>query len=246
LVQRTIGVLGGMSAVASAEYYRLLNRGVNARLGGHAAAEVLLYSVDFAVIERCIRTQAWDEAAAYLVDRACRLERAGAEFLLLATNTLHRVAAEIEAAISIPFVHIVDVVADAAAGDGVTRLGLLGTAPVMEDDFYRVRFALRGIDIVTPAEPDRRFVDHTIFRELTRGVLRDQTRAEYLRIIRDLAGRGVRGVVLGCTEIGLLVQAQDLAGLCLYDTTALHVERAVQLSLGLAPMPPVPAPRSRP
>jgi len=231
---RTIGLLGGMSSVASSEYYRLLNAGVNARLGGHASAEVLLYSVDFAVVERCIRTDAWDEAAAYLAERARRLERAGAEFLLLATNTFHRVAPQIEAAVSIPFVHIVDVVADAAAG--ATVLGLLGTAPVMEADFYRARFAEHGIEVVVPDESDRALVHDTIFGELTRGVFTDRTRSEYVRIMQTMAARGAQGIVLGCTEIGLLVKAEHVPDLPLYDTTVLHTDRAVELALGLRPL----------
>lgn len=147
---KIVGVLGGMSSVASAEYYRRLNEGVNAHLGGHAAAELLLYSVDFAVIELCVREERWERAADYLVERARRLERGGADFLVLATNTMHRVAPEIEAAVSIPLIHIVDVTADAAIAAGANRLGLLGTAPVMQADFYRSRFAARGIEVRLP------------------------------------------------------------------------------------------------
>lgn len=234
---KTIGVLGGMSSVASAEYYRRLNEGVNAVRGGHAAAEVVLYSVDFAVIEDCIRTQHWDRAARYLVERAQRLERAGAEFLLLATNTLHRVADDLEAAIDIPFVHIVDVTAQAALAHGARTLGLLGTRPVMEADFYRGRFAEHGIDVAVPEAADREVVDSVIFKELTRNIIDERSRQAYLRVIRDLVDRGAEGIVLGCTEISLLVDGEDVPGTALYDTTALHVERAVRLSLGLDPLP---------
>jgi aspartate racemase len=233
---KTIGVLGGMSSVASAEYYRRLNEGVNALRGGHTAAEILLYSVDFAVIEVCIRTENWGEAAHYLVERAQRLERGGAELLLLATNTLHRVAAEIEASVDIPFVHIVDVTADAAAADGAGRLGLLGTAPVMEAEFYRGRFGEHGIEVLVPNQQDRALVHAVIFEELTRGVVSDPSRREYVRIMGDLTARGAQGIVLGCTEISLLVAAGDVPGTVLYDTTALHVDRAVRLSLGLDPL----------
>lgn len=228
---KVIGVLGGMSSVASAEYYRRLNAGVNAVRGGHAAAEVVLYSVDFTVIEACIREERWDDAATYLVERALRVERAGAQFLLLATNTLHRVAPQLEAAVGIPFVHIVDVTADAIRADGARTVGLLGTAPVMEAEFYRARFAERGIDVLVPDERDRALVHEVIFQELTRGVLDDQSRQQYLRIMRELVDRGAQGIVLGCTEISLLVAPQDLPDTVLYDTTALHVERAVQLAL---------------
>jgi len=235
---KIVGVLGGMSSVASAEYYRLLNAGVNAALGGHAAAEVILYSVDFAVIERCISTDAWDEAAGYLVERARRLQGAGADFVLLATNTMHRVAPQIEAALDVPFVHLVDVVAERAIADGVRTLGLLGTRPVMEGDFYRERLARHGIDVLLPDRADRTLVDATIFGELTRGVFSPATRAHYVRIMQNLAARGAGAMVLGCTEIGLLVAPDDVAGTALYDTTALHVERAVQLALDSHPMPP--------
>lgn len=234
---KIVGVLGGMSSVASAEYYRRLNEGVNARLGGHAAAELLLYSVDFAVIEACVHAERWEQAADYLVERARRLERGGAHFLVLATNTMHRVAPEIEAAVSIPLVHIVDVTADAALAAGASRLGLLGTAPVMQADFYRKRFAARGIEVLVPHGPDQSLVNDVIFNELTRGRLVDSSRKEYVRIMRELADRGAEGIVLGCTEISLLISPADLPGVALYDTTALHVDRAVQLALGLQALP---------
>lgn len=242
-VVKTVGVLGGMSSVASAEYYRRINEGVNAHLGGHASAELLLYSVDFAVIEAYIRAERWDRAADYLVERAGRLERGGAEFLVLATNTLHRVAAEVEAAVSIPFVHIVDVTADAVLEAGADRIGLLGTAPVMQEGFYRSRFAAHGIDVLVPNRPDQTVVHRVIFDELTHGRLEDASRKEYLRIIHELADRGAEGIVLGCTEISLLVSPDDLPDVALYDTTALHVDRAVQLALGLQPLPGPAEPR---
>lgn len=232
-----IGVLGGMSSVASSEYYRLLNEGVNARLGGHAAAEVVLYSVDFAVIEACIRTGRWEDAAAYLAERARRLERAGAEFLLLATNTLHRVAQQIQAAVSIPLVHIVDVAADAAIAAGVSTLGLLGTAPVMEAGFYRDRFAERGLTVVVPGEQDRALVHRVIFDELTHGLLLEESRRQYLRVIGELADQGAQAVVLGCTEVSLLVAPQDLPAVLLFDTTELHIQRAVEIALDICPLP---------
>jgi aspartate racemase len=233
---KTIGVLGGMSSAASAEYYRLINEGVNAHRGGHAAAEVVMYSVDFAVIEGFIHHEQWDQAAEYLAERARRLERAGAEFLVMATNTMHHVAAQIQAAVDIPLIHIVDPTADAATADGAGTLGLLGTAPVMEAAFYRARFADFGFEVLVPPEPDRALVHRVIFGELTHGVIDDHSRQEYLRIIGDLVARGAQGIVLGCTEIGLLVAAKDMPGTVLYDTTALHVERAVRISLGLHPL----------
>jgi len=163
---QTIGVLGGMSGVATGEYYRLLNAGVNAHLGGHSSADLVLYSVDFAVIERCISTKRWDDAAQYLAERARRLERAGADFVILATNTLHRVAPQLQDAIGLPLVHIVDVTADAALAAGAATLGLLGTAPVMEADFYRARFAEHGVEVIVPGEQDRALVHRVIFEEV--------------------------------------------------------------------------------
>jgi len=233
---KTIGVLGGMSSVASAEYYRRINEGINAHRGGRAAAELVLYSVDFGVIDSFIRHEQWDQAAEYLIVRAQRLERAGADFLIMATNTLHRVADQLQDAIGIPFIHIVDPTADAASADGAHTLGVLGTAPVMEGDFYRSRFAERGFEVLVPAERDRALVHRVIFEELTRGVIDDHSRQEYLRIMRDLVDRGAEGIVLGCTEISLLVAAADMSGTVLYDTTAQHVDRAVRISLGLHPL----------
>jgi aspartate racemase len=228
---RTIGVLGGMSSVASGEYYRLLNEGVNARLGGHSAAEIVMYSVDFAVMERFIRDRAWDEAGEYLAVRAAAVEHGGADLLLLATNTFHRVAPQIEAAVAIPFVHIVDVTADAVRADGASTVGLLGTAPVMQADFYRDRFAGLGISVLVPPAADQEVVHRIIFDELTRGEVSATSRMEYVRIMVDLVSRGAQGIVLGCTEISLLVGPDDLPGTPLYDTTALHVARAVELAL---------------
>ena len=224
-------MLGGMSSVASAEYYRLLNAGVNERLGGHSAADLVLYSVDFAVIERCIREQDWHRAGEHLADRARRLERAGAELLLLATNTMHRVAPDIEAAITIPFLHIVDVTAQAALADGVHRLGVLGTGPVMASEFYPDRLAAHGIEALMPEPDEQALIHEVIFDELTHGIVTEPSRAEYLRIIEALLARGAAGVVLGCTEICLLIRPPDVPGVRLYDTTALHVRRAVELAL---------------
>jgi len=232
---RTIGVLGGMSSIASAEYYRRINEGVNAHRGGHAAAELLLYSVDFSVVEAFIRQDQWGQAAAYLAERAQRLERAGAQFLVLATNTMHQVAAEVQNAVGIPLIHIVDVTAEAAIAGGAKTVGLLGTTPVMEGELYLARFADHGVEVLVPPARDRSLVHHVIFEELTHGVLDDQSRRQFVRIMADLVSRGAQGIVLGCTEISLLVAAEDLPDTVLYDTTALHVERAVRLSLGLHP-----------
>ncbi|QZX99143.1 aspartate/glutamate racemase family protein [Halobaculum rubrum] len=227
----TVGVLGGMSSQSTIEYYRLLDEGINDALGGHHAAEIAIRSVDFGEIERFIREDRWDEAGAFLADAARDIEAAGADFVVMATNTMHRVAPAIEDALSVPFVHIVDATADAIDDAGVDTVGVLGTAAVMEGDFYAERFGDRGIDVIVPDNEDRTLVDDVIFEELTAGVIRDESREAYLRVIDDLVEAGAEAVVLGCTEIDLLVDQSDRPDVPLFDTTALHAERAVEYSL---------------
>ena len=233
----TIGVLGGMSATSTVEYYRELNARVNDRLGGHHAAEVVIYSVDFGEIEPLIHADRWDEAGDLLADAASRLEAAGADFVLVATNTMHRVAPAIESAVSIPLVHIVDVTADAASAAGLDTLGVLGTAPVMEMEFYRDRFADHGVEVVVPDAAERELVDSVIFEELTHGVFTEESRDAYRAVMDDLVDAGAEGIVLGCTEIGELVSAADYDRVPLLDTTDLHVQRAVELQLGDRALP---------
>ncbi|MFC6784471.1 aspartate/glutamate racemase family protein [Halobaculum halobium] len=227
----TVGVLGGMSSQSTVEYYRLLDDGINEALGGHHAADLAIRSVDFGQIERYIAEERWDEAGAFLADAARDVEAAGADFVVMATNTMHRVAPAIEDALSVPFVHIVDATAEAIGADGIDTVGVLGTAAVMNGDFYADRFADYGIDVITPDDEARTLVDDVIFEELTSGVIRDASREAYLRIIDDLVDAGADGVVLGCTEIELLVTQSDRPEVPLFDTTALHVERAVEYSL---------------
>ncbi|MFC4121431.1 aspartate/glutamate racemase family protein [Nonomuraea zeae] len=230
----TIGLLHGMSSVATVDYYRRINERVNERLGGHERAELLLSSVNFGVIERYVRAQEWDEAGDYLASKARGLEVAGADFIVCGSNTMHRVAPAIEAAISVPFLHIADVVAKAAHQQGVRTLGLLGTLPVMEADFYRDRLAASGLSVLVPDQVDRHLVDQVIFDELTRYIFTDQSRAQYLRIMEDLAARGADAIILGCTEITQLVSPQDFPVLPLLDSTGLHVEAIVEISLASA------------
>ena len=232
----TIGLLHGMSSVATADYYRRINERVNEILGDHERAQLLLWSVNFADIERFVRDDRWDDAANYLVRRALALQQAGADFVMCWSNTMHRVASAIETALDVPFVHIVDPVADEAHARGLKTLGLLGTLPTMEADFYRERYAQYALAVLTPDDEDRHLVDSIIFDELTRNVFTDASKQHYLRIIRRLKAAGAEAVVLGCTEIGLLVQQADLPHLPFLDTTVLHVERAVQLALGHAPL----------
>jgi aspartate racemase len=229
---RTVGVLGGMSAESTVHYYQGLNTGVNDALGGHAAAPVVIDSVNFADVATMIDDDRWDEAGAYLADHARAVERAGADFVVMATNTMHRVADDLTAALSIPFVHIVDPTAEAIADRGIDTVGVLGTAATMEGAFYRERFADHGIDTVAPDAGTREEIDRIIFEELVHGEVRDDSRETYLDTIGDLRAAGAEGVVLGCTEIEMLVGASHVPETPLFDTTALHVERAVELCLG--------------
>jgi aspartate racemase len=229
---RTVGILGGMSSQATAEYYRLLNEGVNEALGEHNAAEVLTYSVNFQNVERYIRQEEWDLAATYLVDKARKLEAGGADFVVMATNTMHKVAPQLADALGVPFVHIVDVAADAITDAGLDTVGVLGTRETMEMPFYRERFAEHGIDVVVPDAAVRERVDEIIFEELVRDVVREKSRETYVDCMESMVDAGAEGIVLGCTEIELLVSQEDLPGTPLFDTTELHVDRAVELCLG--------------
>jgi aspartate racemase len=229
---RRIGLLGGMSWESSAEYYRLVNEETRDRLGGLHSADRLLRSVDFAGVAELQRTGRWDEAAALLATEASALEAAGAELIVLCTNTMHKVADAIAAAVDVEFVHIADASAEAVRARGIDRVGLLATAYTMEHEFYVGRLRdVHGLDVLVPDEPDRRIVHSVIYDELCRGVVDDGSRAEYRRIMRALAEQGAQGILLGCTEIGLLVGEAD-ADVPLFDTTRLHASRAVELAIG--------------
>ncbi|MED7925866.1 aspartate/glutamate racemase family protein [Nonomuraea sp. LP-02] len=231
-MMRTIGLLGGMSWESSAEYYRLLNEEIRERLGGHHCAKSILLTVDFADIEAMQREGRWDDAAHALADAAITLERAGADMVLLCTNTMHRVADAIEAAVEVPFVHLVDATARRVAAAGITTVGLLATRFTMEMDFYRDRMRHHGVEVMVPDEPDRTIVHDVIYQELTQGRVEDSSREEYRRIIAGLARRGAQGVILGCTEITLLVGPAD-SPVPVFDSTRIHVETAVELALGV-------------
>jgi aspartate racemase len=228
---KRIGLLGGMSWESSIEYYRYVNEEVRDRLGGLHSADCLLRSVDFAGIEELQRTDRWDEAATVLAAEAAALEAAGAELIVLCTNTMHKLAEAIEAAVGVEFVHIADTTADAIRSAGLDRVGLLATGYTMEQEFYVGRLRDRhGLDVLVPGEPDRRIVHDVIYQDLCRGVVDDGSREEYRRIMRALVARGAEGILLGCTEIELLVGPED-ADVPLFDTTRLHAVRAVELAL---------------
>jgi aspartate racemase len=228
---KRIGLLGGMSWESSAEYYRFINEATRERLGGLHSADCLLRSVDFAEIARLQRDGEWDAAGRRLADEARALVAAGAELIVLCTNTMHKVADAITAAVDVPFVHIADTTARAVRAHGLTTLGLLATAYTMEQEFYVGRLRdVHGLDVLVPGAPDRRIVHDVIYDELCVGVIDERSRDEYRRIMRDLADRGAEGILLGCTEIDLLVGASD-APVPVFDTTRLHAERAVDLAL---------------
>jgi aspartate racemase len=228
---KRIGLLGGMSWESSIEYYRLVNEATRDRLGGLHSADCLLRSVDFTEIEALQREGRWDEAGARLADEAAGLAAAGAELLVLCTNTMHKVADAITGAIDVPFVHIADTTADAVRARGLKTVGLLATAYTMEQDFYVGRLRDRhGLEVLVPGEADRATVHRVIYEELCVGVVEDASRAEYRRIMATLAERGAEAILLGCTEIDLLVGPED-SPVPVFDTTRLHAERAVELAL---------------
>lgn len=227
---RRIGLLGGMSWESTALMYDLLNTGVVARLGGLHSARVLISSVDFAEIEALQRAGDWDTAGEVLADEARRLESAGAELLVLCTNTMHKVAPAIEAATTVPFLHLGDVTATAVRAAGLTRVGLLGTRFTMEQDFYVDRVAGHGVDMLVPPLEDRDTVHRIIYEELVLGVVLDESRAAYRDVIERLVARGAEGIVLGCTEIELLVGAED-SPVPVFPTTQLHVDAALDAAL---------------
>lgn len=223
---KIIGLLGGMSWESSAEYYRVMNEEVKRRLGGLHSARILMLSVDFATIRNHMLADQWDEAGAILAESARTLEKSGADMIVIGTNTMHLVAPQVEAAVSVPVLHIADATADAARELGITKVGLLGTGFTMEKDFYKGRLAEHGFEVIVPETEDRAMVDRVIFDELCKGIFSDASRIEYLRVIADLAKRGAQAVILGCTEIGLLVRPDDTL-VPLLDTCRIHAVKAV-------------------
>ena len=224
---KTIGLLGGMSWESTLGYYRAINEGVKKALGGLHSAKIILYSVDFEPIEKLQHAGDWEGTAAILSEAARSVESAGADFLLICTNTMHKVAAQIQEAIQIPILHIADATAEAITREGIGSVGLLGTAFTMEEEFYKGRLIRNyGIKVLVPNKEDRQIVHSTIYQELCVGKIEPDSKAAYLRIIDGLAGQGAEAVILGCTEIGMLVDQAD-TNVRLFDTTAIHAERAV-------------------
>jgi aspartate racemase len=228
---KTIGMIGGMSWESSLEYYRLTNLAVRDRLGGLHSAKSVLVSVDFAEIELLQHENRWEEATDRMVAAAQQVERGGADFLLICTNTMHRMADAVAQAIHIPLLHIADATAHQVCAQGLERIGLLGTRFTMEEDFYRGRLEqLFGLQVLIPELADRQIVHDVIYNELCLGIIRNESRLEYQRIIQDLVRAGAQGIILGCTEIGLLIHPEDCP-VVTFDTTIIHARSAVEVAL---------------
>lgn len=224
------GMLGGMSWESTQTYYRLINEGVRRELGGLHSARIILNSLDFAKIESLQHEGDWDRTAELLADAAVSVQSAGADFLMICTNTMHKVAPEVEKAIDIPLLHIADATANRLSRDGMDKVGLLGTRFTMEQAFYRDRIRSHGIDVMVPAETERAEVHRVIYDELCRGIVSAESRQTYLDVVNGLAADGAQAIILGCTEIGLLLRQEDTT-IRLYDTTTLHAEEAVAYAL---------------
>jgi aspartate racemase len=228
---KTIGLLGGMSWESTETYYREINEGIKAKLGGLHSAKICMYSVDFDEIEKLQNSGNWAETAVILSDAAKRVEAGGADFLVICTNTMHKVVPEIEANINIPILHIADATADEIKAKGMSNVGLLGTRFTMEQNFYKGRInRYHDIEVIVPVTADREIVHRVIYNELCLGKSSEKSRKEFVRIIASLAEQGAEGVILGCTEIALLVQQQD-TNVLLFDTTKIHAKKAVEKAI---------------
>lgn len=232
---KTLGLIGGMSWESTIPYYRIVNERMRERLGGLHSAKLVLHSVDFAEIEAMQHRGEWETAGAVLAEAARGLQAAGAEAVVICTNTMHRVAPQVQAAVDLPLLHIADATAARIRAAGLTRVALLGTRFTMEQAFYRDRIAAAGIEVLTPDAAQRDRVHRVIYDELCLGRILDASRDDYRAIIADLVGRGAQGVILGCTEIGLLVGAGD-AVVPLFDTARIHAEAAADWALSAEPL----------
>lgn len=227
---KTIGLIGGMSWESTVGYYQIVNTVVKETMGGLHSAKCLLYSVDFAEIEACQSSGDWDKSAEILTGAAQSLERAGADLVLICTNTMHKMADQVAAGIKIPLLHIAEVTAQTLLRQNVRRVGLLGTQYTMEQSFYKAKLAEQGVEVLIPDKADRKRVNDIIFQELCLGELRADSRQEILRVINELAEQGAQGVILGCTEIGMLVHQEDTK-VPLFDTTRIHAESAARMAM---------------
>ena len=228
---KTIGMIGGMSWESSIEYYRIVNETVKKKLGGLHSAKCLMYSVDFAEIETLQSEGRWDEATQAMIEAARHVEAGGADFLIICTNTMHKMADDVESAIGIPLLHIADATAEAIKAMGLSKIGLLGTKFTMEEDFYGGRLVEKhGLDVLIPEAEDRKIIHRVIYNELVLGQIKSESREQYKKIIEKLISAGAQGIILGCTEIGLLVKGED-SRVPLFDTTYIHAVAAVEYAL---------------
>lgn len=228
---KTVGVIGGMSWESTVSYYQGLNQGIKQALGGYNSAKVIINSVNFAQIEQNQRDGEWEKAADVLIEAAQSLQNAGADFFLIATNTMHKVAKQVEASVSIPLLHIADTTGESLRQQGITKVALLGTAFTMEQDFYKQRLTDKyGIEVIVPNGVQRKLVHDVIYDELCMGIVHRRSKDDYRVIMQELAMNGAQGIILGCTEIGLLVDQSDCP-VPLFDTVTLHVEAAVRAAL---------------
>ena len=228
--QRTLGIIGGISWESNESYYRLINEGIKAELGNLHSADLLIHSVDFAPIGELQAQGAWDEMGAILANSGKRLQAAGAQGLLIATNTMHKVVNDVQAVTNLPIIHIADATAKAIQAQGLTKIALLGTQFTMTQDFYKQRLIDAGLQVLIPENDARAEVHRIIYDELCQGQFLDSSRQYYSQVIKDLANKGAEGVILGCTEIGLLIQQAD-SPIAVFDTTAIHAAAAVDFLL---------------
>lgn len=227
---KTIGLIGGMSWESTVTYYQIINREIKAALGGFHSSKCILYSVDFHEIEECQSIGDWKKSADILTNAALSLENAGADFILICTNTMHKVADEIKKKIHLPLLHIAEVTAEALQRNAITDVALLGTKYTMEQDFYKSKLIEKGINVIVPSQSDREFINHTIYHELCLGIIDRNSEQRLLAICKELNEKGAQGIILGCTEIGLLLH-QDDTDIPLFDTTVIHAKRAALLSI---------------
>jgi len=228
---KTIGMIGGMSWESSLEYYRIMNQAVKEKLGGFHSAPCILYSVDFDDVEKLQHQGDWKSLTRLMIEAAQRVKKAGADFLVICTNTMHKMADEVQRAIQIPLLHIADVTAEAVKTNGQSRVGLLGTKFTMEQDFYKGRLQeIHGIDVLIPEDKERQVIHDILYNELCLGEIKELSKGKFQSIIQNLVQRGAQGVILGCTEIPLIVSQEDYE-IPLYDTTALHAKAAVDFAL---------------
>ncbi len=227
---KTIGLIGGMSWESTIPYYRIINEEIKEKLGGLHSAKIVLYSVEFDEIEKCQSSGEWEKSGEILGNAARGIENAGADFILICTNTMHKVAPQIASMINVPIIHIADATADELEKRNIKTVGLLGTKYTMTQDFYKQRLIDRGINVVIPDEEGIDTVNSIIYDELCVGKIADSSREKYKKIIEDLTGKGAEGVILGCTEIGLLIGQSDVS-IPVFDTTVIHAKRAAELAM---------------